>query len=84
MQVFDASTRWYEALRFVWGGKDYLFASVLRGVSLASSSEMAAGRASAHLILRFLREKVVLPPLSMSVADAAGQRSVAERLPAAR
>ena len=61
----------YDALRFVWGDRDYLFASVVRRVSLSGSQQMSAGRASAYLILRFLREIVMLPPLSISVADAA-------------
>ena len=74
IKIFDASTDWYEALRFVWGDRDYLFASVVRGVSLSGSKQMATGRASAYLILRFLREIVMLPPLSMSAADAARLR----------
>jgi hypothetical protein len=74
IKIFDATTDWYDALRFVWGDRDYLFASVVRGVSLSGSPRMAAGRASAYLILRFLREIVMLPPLSMSAADAARLR----------
>ena len=74
IKVFDASTDWYDALRFVWGDRDYLFASVGRGVSLSVSQQMATGRASAYLILRYLREIVVLPPLAMSPADAARLR----------
>jgi hypothetical protein len=72
--IFDSSTKWYEALRFVWGERDYLFASVPRGVSLASSTELLDGRASAYMILRFLREIVVLSPLCMSVEDASRLR----------
>jgi hypothetical protein len=74
IKIFDATTDWYVALRFVWGDRDYLLASVVRGVSLSGSSQMASGRASAYLILRFLREIVMLPPLSMSAADAARLR----------
>lgn len=74
IKIFDDSTDWYDALRFVWGDRDYLFASVVRGASLGASSRMAAGRASAYLILRYLREIVVLFPVSMSAADAARLR----------
>ena len=70
LQIFDSSQDWYDALRQVWGDRDYLFASVERGASLAASSQMSQGRASAYLVLRYLREIVVLPPLSMNAADA--------------
>ena len=72
--VFGATSDWFGPVREVWGERDFMFAAVARGSSLASASSMLNTMASAYLILRYLREILQLPSVSMSAADAARLR----------
>jgi len=72
--IFGASRAWYDALRFVWGSRDFMFPAIARGASLASASGVLNSPASAYLIVRYLREILRLPSLSMSVEDASKLR----------
>lgn len=72
--IFGVSELWYAALRAVWKSRDFMFPAVARGASLADVQEVLQCPASAYLILRYLREILQLPSLSISGEDAARLR----------
>ena len=73
MRVFDDSTDWYEALRFVWREFDFLFPSVAPGTPLASAAGFTDRPATPYMVLRYLREIVCLYGF-MSAEEAARLR----------
>ena len=69
-QFVFGSDAWFEPLMFVWGDHDYLFASSVRGASLRDASELVDRPATPYMIVKYLRELLKLPSISMSEADA--------------
>jgi hypothetical protein len=67
--TFGASSAWLECLVLVWGESDFMFPSSPRGAKLANLSEMGKSPASAYCILKYLREILQLPSVSMSEVD---------------
>ena len=67
--VFGGS-EWFDALRFIWKDRDYMFPSVASGVKLADVRDFEARPASAFIVLRYLREILQLPTVSLSAEEA--------------
>ena len=68
--AFDGSDAWFEPLRFVWAGRDFMFAAVQFGVALANASAMVDRPATPYLMLRYLREILMLADICMALAEA--------------
>ena len=64
------SDAWFEALKFIWSDRDYLFPAMTRGVPLATATSFLPRPASSYMLLRYLREVLALPELGMSAEDA--------------
>ena len=73
--TFGKSSSWFDCLKTIWKDRDYLFPSLSRGSSLAGSDEMLSHPASAYMILKYLREILGLPSISLSGEDAKRLRS---------
>ena len=72
--TFGSSSDWFEPLRSVWGENDFMFPSSPKGAKLAGMSSMVNSPASAYMVLKYLREILMLPSLSLSATDAARLR----------
>ena len=69
-QFVFGSDAWFEPLMFVWGDRDYMFASSVRGASLRDASGLVDRPATPYMILKYLREILQLPSISMTEGDA--------------
>jgi hypothetical protein len=74
VRAFHGKTGWFEALRFAWGDRDYMFPSIARGKSLGEVSEFIFKPASSYMILKYLRFILQLPSVSLPAAEAARMR----------
>ena len=68
--AFGDSDAWFDPLLFVWSSRDFMFAAVQFGVSLAAASDMVDRPATPYLMLRYLREILQLADICMAVAEA--------------
>ena len=68
--LFGSSSSWFDCLREFWGDNDFMFPGLARGASLAGSGGMLDFPASAYMILKYLREILMLPSLSLSEDEA--------------
>ena len=68
--TFFKSDSWFAPLRFVWGSRDFMFAAVRFGVALADASELLDRQASPYLMLRYLREILMLADICMALEEA--------------
>ena len=58
-QFVFGSDAWYEPLMFVWGDRDYMFASSARGASLSEASSLVDRPATPYMIVKYLSEIAV-------------------------
>lgn len=69
VRVFG-SDAWFEALCHVWEGNDYIFPTSPRGAQLSEGREFCKRPATPYMVLKYLREILQLPTVSMSSEDA--------------
>ena len=70
-KAFHSDTSWLEPLFHVWGDNDFMFPAVPRGATLGSDPAFTDARASDYFVLKYLREILRLPSVSLSEGDAA-------------
>ena len=70
-KAFHSDTSWLEPLFHVWGENDFMFPAVPRGATLGSDPAFTDARASDYFVLKYLREILQLPSVSLSEGDAA-------------
>ena len=71
LQAFGGDVAWLDALFFIWKeGNDFMFPSLPRGTSLSDATGFLEFPASAYFILKYLREILQLPSVSLSGEEA--------------
>lgn len=69
-RAFHGDTSWVEPLFHIWGENDFMIPSCKHGVALKNVVNFEKRPASPYIILKYLREILGLPSVSMTESDA--------------